>query len=135
MAFDFMHVRRFARSRAKQCWRGSMAAQKIDKREWQTFFDMLSKGLVGARAEIEVASLSLGDQIEAEWLPLLGITYDPKDDVLEIALQGVDHLINKPQEVWADTGGDALLNFEVIDGVSQIIKLREPLMLPAPGHC
>ena len=39
------------------------------------------------RAEIEVASLDLGDQIEAEWLPLLGITYDDKDDVLEIALE------------------------------------------------
>jgi hypothetical protein len=36
----------------------------------------LSQGLVGAQAEIEVASLDLGDQIEAEWLPLLGITYE-----------------------------------------------------------
>jgi len=51
-----------------------MAAQKIEKPEWQAFFDTLSKGLVGMRAEIEVASLALGDQIVAEWLPLLGIT-------------------------------------------------------------
>jgi Family of unknown function (DUF5335) len=112
-----------------------MAAQKIDKSRWQIFFDRLSKGLVGARAEIEVASLALGDQIEAEWLPLLGITYDPKGNTLEIALEGLDHLINGPKEVWADTGSGALLNFEVIDGdgVSQIIRLREPLMLPAPS--
>ena len=87
------------------------------------------------RAEIEVASLTLGDQIEAEWLPLLGITYDPKDDVLEIALDGLDHLIPRPQELYADTGAGALLSFEVIDGdgASQIIMLREPLMLPAPS--
>jgi hypothetical protein len=113
-----------------------MAAQKIDKSRWRTFFDRLSRGLVGMRAEIEVASLALGDQIEAEWLPLLGITYDSKDNVLEIALEGVDHLIKNPKEVWADTGGGALLNFEVIDdeGVSQIIRLREPLILPAPGR-
>ena len=113
-----------------------MAAQKIDKSKWQAFFDRLSRGLVGMRAEIEVASLALGDQIEAEWLPLLGITYDSKNDLLEIALEGLDHLIKHPKEVWANAGIGALLNFEVIDGegVSQIIQLREPLMLPAPGQ-
>jgi len=113
-----------------------MAAQKIDKSKWQAFFDRLSRGLVGMRAEIEVASLALGDHIEAEWLPLMGITYDSKNDVLEIALEGLDHLIKHPKEVWADAGVGALLNFEVIDGegVSQIIQLREPLMLPAPGQ-
>ena len=89
---------------------------------------------MGARAEIEVASLALGDQIEAKWLPLLGIAYDPKNDVLEIALDGVDHLINSPKEVWVDAADGELLSFEVIDGesVSQIIQLREPLMLPPP---
>ena len=112
-----------------------MAVQKIDKPEWRAFFDWLSQGLLGARAEIEVASLDLGDQIEAEWLPLLGITYDDKDDVLEIALEGVDHLIYGPREVWADPSVGEMMSFEVIDdrGVSQIIKLRQPLMLPSPS--
>jgi hypothetical protein len=36
-----------------------MAAQNIDKSKWQAFFDRLSRGLVGMRAEIEVASLAL----------------------------------------------------------------------------
>ncbi len=79
-----------------------MAAQKIDRAEWQTFLDTMSKGLLGMRTEIEVASLAIGDQIEAEWLPLLGISYDPKDDVLEIALDGLDHLIYSPRELYAD---------------------------------
>jgi hypothetical protein len=100
-----------------------MAAQKIEKPEWQAFFDTLSKGLVGMRAEIEVASLALGDQIVAKWLPLLGITYDPKGDLLEIALDGLDHMIRKPREVYTDSANGALLSFEIIDadGVSQII--------------
>jgi len=112
-----------------------MAVQKIDKRDWRAFFDWLSQGLLGARAEIEVASLDLGDQIEAEWLPLFGITYDHKDDVVEIALEGVDHLIYGPREVWADLNVGEMISFEVIDdrGVSQIIKLRQPLMLPSPS--
>jgi Family of unknown function (DUF5335) len=112
-----------------------MAVRKIDKPEWRAFFDWLSQGLLGARAEIEVASLELGDQIEAEWLPLFGITYDHKDDVVEIALEGVDHLIYGPREVWADLNVGEMISFEVIDdrGVSQIIKLRQPLMLPSPS--
>jgi hypothetical protein len=109
-----------------------MAAHKIERADWQRFFDTLTKGLIGMRAEIAVASLALGSQIQAEWLPLLGIAYDPKDDVLEIALDGLDHLIHRPRELYADTGAGGLLSFEVIDadGVAQIIRLREPLMLP-----
>ena len=38
-------------------------------------------------------SLKLGDQVAAEWLPFFGITYDPKDDIFEIALDGVDRQI------------------------------------------
>jgi Family of unknown function (DUF5335) len=112
-----------------------MAVQKIDKGDWRAFFDWLSQGLLGARVEIEVASLELGDQIEAEWLPLLGVTYDDKDDLLEIALEGVDHLIHGPREVWADFNVGEMMSFEVIDdrGVSQIVKLRQPLMLPSPS--
>jgi hypothetical protein len=121
--------------RVNPFWRGSMAVQKIDKSDWRAFFDWLSQGLLGARAEIEVASLDLGDQIEAESLPLLGITYDDKDDLLEVALDGLDHLIYSPREVWADFNVGEMMSFEVIDdrGVSQIIKLRQPLMLPSPS--
>ena len=64
-----------------------MTARKLDKSQWRTFFDRLSKTLEGKQAEIEVASLSLGDQVEAEWLLLHGITYDPNDDLVEVALE------------------------------------------------
>ena len=112
-----------------------MAIRKLEKAEWRSFFDRITKGLVGKRAEIEVSSLELGNQVEAEWLPLLGIAYDPKDDVLEIALDGLDHLIAKPKEVYVDIGATGLANLRVVDrdGVSQIVKLRDPLMLPAPA--
>jgi hypothetical protein len=109
-------------------------AKKLEKSQWRVYFDRMSKALVGKRAEIEVASLKLGDQIEAEWLPLIGITYDPKDDIIEIALEGVDHLINKPREVWVEEKGLELSSLEVIDAddVHQIVVLKDPLMLPAP---
>jgi hypothetical protein len=112
-----------------------MTVRKLEKREWRPYLDRVSRGLVGKRAEIEVASLALGSQILAEWLALSGITYDPKDDVVEIALDGVDHLITGPRELYVDEGPLGVTSVEIIDagGVRQILKLRDPLMLPAPS--
>jgi hypothetical protein len=113
-----------------------MAIVKLEKEKWQRYFDNLSKILGGKQAEIEVASLKIGDQIEAEWVPLLGISYDPKDDLVEILVEGLDHLIHKPVEIFIDAGPIELTSMEVIDAddYRQIIKLREPLMLPYEGH-
>lgn len=113
-----------------------MAPRKLDKAEWHAYFDRVTKSLVGKRAEIEVESLDLGAEIEAEWLLLLGITYDPKSDTLEIALDGVDHLIAKPREIYVEETATGLSNLAITDadGVSQIVTLRDPLMLPpSPG--
>jgi hypothetical protein len=113
-----------------------MALRKLDRNQWQGFCNTLSRTLIGKRVEIEVAALSLGDQIEAEnVMPLLGITYDHKDDVFEITIDGLDHLIHKPQAVWADIGTVGLTSIEVLDadGVRQIVKFSDPLMLPAPS--
>jgi hypothetical protein len=112
-----------------------MALRRLDKTEWRVFCDRVSKALVGKRAEIEIASLALGSQVEAEWLPLLGIAYDPKDDIIEIALEGLDHMVHRPREMYVDLGPDGLTSLEVIDGydIRQIVKLRDPLMLPPPS--
>ena len=48
--------------------RFAMTARKLDKTQWRAFFDDLSKALEGEEAEIEVASLALGSQVEAGWL-------------------------------------------------------------------
>jgi hypothetical protein len=111
-----------------------MAARRLDKAQWPGFCDRVSKALIGKRAEIDVASLALGAQIEAEWLPLLGVAYDRKDDIVEIALDGVDHIIEEPQAVYFDQAAGGLASLEIIDGdgVRHIVSLRDPLMLPSP---
>ena len=108
-----------------------MPTRKLDKGEWKPFFDRITKHLEDAEAEIEVMSLALGDQIEAEWLPLFGITYEPRADMLEIALENLDHMIAKPREIYAEEQGDTLVNIEVVDdgGVRQIVRFREKLAL------
>ena len=111
-----------------------MSIQRIDKSEWAEYFDGFAKALPGKRVEVEVASLELGDQIAASWLPFIGITYDPKDDLIEIALEGLDHMIRHPQEVYVDYEVGSLISLEVVagDGVREIIKLEDPVALPAP---
>ncbi len=111
-----------------------MSTRKLEKSEWGPYFDSLSKVLGGAQAEIEIASLELGDQIEANWLPLIGLVYDPKDDLVEVALEGLDHMIRHPQEIYVDDGAGALASVEIVDGDDnrQIVSFREPLALPPP---
>jgi hypothetical protein len=112
-----------------------MAAEQTDRARWAPFFDTVTKSLTGKQAEIEVASLDLGDQIEAEWTPLIGITYDKKDDLIEIELEGLDHLIRSPREVFVDfgVGGIVTIAIDDADGNRQIVRLKDPLPLPAPG--
>jgi hypothetical protein len=112
----------------------AMTVRKLDQKQWKPFFDDISKVLGAKQAEIEVLSLDLGDQIEAEWLPLLGLTYGPKNEVLDVELEGLDHLIPKPREIYLEDGGVGLASLAVVDaeGARQIVKLRDPIALPAP---
>lgn len=109
-----------------------MTTVQLNKSEWQPYFDRVSKSLSGETAEIEVSSLELGNQIEAEWLPLLGITYDPKSDLVEVLVEGLDHLIQHPQSIYVEQEGTELRSMEVLDNDNhrQIVRLRAPLMLP-----
>lgn len=111
-----------------------MTTAQLNKSEWQPYLDRVSKGLAGKQAEIEIDSLQLGSQIEAEWLPLLGLSYDPKNDVVEVLLEGLDHLIHRPKSLFVDQDAIGLKSMEVIDNddTRQIVKLREPIMLPPP---
>ncbi len=112
-----------------------MSVRQLSKSEWQSYCDHVSKGLQGKRAQIEVAALSLGNQIAAKWVPVIGITYDPKGDIIEIALEGLDHLIHGPRSVTVDESATGLSSVEIVDreGGKQIVKLAEPLMLPPPA--
>jgi len=110
-----------------------MAQMLLERSRWQTYFDHLSRVSVGKSVELEIVELDLGDQVEAKWLPLLGVAYDPGDDLVEIALEGVDHLIRRPREIFIDDDGAlALSNLMIVDGEGRrhIAQFRDPLMLP-----
>lgn len=110
-----------------------MTSRTISRAEWQAFFDGLADALIGKRVEVEAASLELGDQIVAAWLPLLGVTYDARDDLLDVAMSGLNHLIRHPREVYIQEGPKGVETVAVVsaDGVKQILHLKDPLMLPS----
>lgn len=105
---------------------------QLDKSKWQSASELLSRALHGQPARLEVASEGLGDQIAVEWAPLLGVTYDPKDDLFEIQLEGVDHLVSHPRTFAIRERGGEADSLEVVDdqGVEHIVQLRHPIALP-----
>ena len=110
-----------------------MKTERLAQSEWQAYFDSVSEFLEGKRVTIHVAALDIGDQIEEENVALFGVTYDPKDNLIDIALQGNNHMIANPQDVRIVIGDGGIEAIGIIDGDEreQIIQLSEPLMLPS----
>ncbi len=111
-----------------------MTTEKLEPNAWEGYFDAMSKVLPGKQAEIEVNSLRIGAQLEAEFSPFLGIVYDHRSGIVEVLLEGLDHTIANVREVFVDHDGVNLNSISVTDadGVQQVIRLRDPVMLPAP---
>jgi len=111
-----------------------MALTQLAKSRWQDYFDRVSKSLGAKLVEVEVTGLGLGDQIQADWLPLIGLSYDPKDDVLAVALEGIEHNIQHPKQIHVEQDIEDLYSIEAVDaaGDHHILVLKNALTLPAP---
>lgn len=109
--------------------------RKLPRQTWGTYFNTLSEAVAGTGAGIEVASMDFGDQRVVEWLPLLGITYDAHDDLIDVSLPGLNHLIRQPKEVQITESPLGVRGLAVIcdDGSIQVLTLKTPLQLPPPS--
>ena len=110
-----------------------MPLTQLARSQWQAYFDRVSSALGAKQVEIEVTGLGLGDQIEAEWIPLFGLSYDPKSDVLSVIAEGIEHRIRHPSQIHVDHEVGWLHSFEATDadGNHHILVLKDPLLLPA----
>jgi hypothetical protein len=65
-------------------------------------------------------------------VPLLGITYDSKDDLVDVALDRFNHLIRRPREITVDESPGGLGSVAIIDedGAGHVVKFKDPLTLP-----
>jgi len=114
--------------------------RQIPREQWASYLEDLTKRLEGRWITIEVLDKEFGDQYEVEKLPLAFFFYDPKDDVIEIAVGGwttsypveMRHFIRHPQDVWEreGTGGpDAFLIVDA-DDRKTLVTIHEPPALP-----
>ncbi|HZM32247.1 MAG TPA: DUF5335 family protein [Acidimicrobiales bacterium] len=107
---------------------------------WREQLDDLTEQFAGGSVTIEVLDPEIGDEEEAERLPLAYIEYDPKDAVVIVAVGGgsarfpvvLRHIVQDPQGIVIDTlgeGDDAPAAVEVTggDGAQTIVTIhRQP---------
>lgn len=112
-----------------------MPTRTLQKEQLEGYFNRVSRSLGTRDVRIEVASLDLGDQIAAEWVGLTKLSYDPHNDVIDVGGDDLDHRIARPYVVHVEEGEHGLEAVEVErgDGVKEIIRLSEPLLLPGPA--
>lgn len=107
-----------------------MAIRQLPRSNWNDYFDAFSKEKSDAGridyAEIRVFSPEIGAQPETSWLPLQGLTYDPKDDKLEVFVKGLDHFVAHPKAIYVDETSGRLDSIEVVlaDGSYEVVEIR-----------
>ena len=109
-----------------------MPTREIPRNEWIKFFDDFSKQHQGWIVIVEVISPELGDQEEADGLPLVGITADVKDgeNRIEIMVGGkpeahLTRIIQNPKLVWvkqSEEEAHEALDVESEDGTKTILR-------------
>jgi hypothetical protein len=88
-----------------------------DRKAWVEQLDRLTKERAGQQVTIEILDPTYGDQSEAERLPFAYSSYDPKDDVVVVAVGGgssakypvvLRHMVRRPTEVDVDNDAGAV---------------------------
>ena len=108
---------------------------QIQREEWKTFLDELSRNLVGWQIVVEVISDNVGAQILAEGLPFAGLTFeDDGSPSIELTI-GTDaanhqaHTIANPTAVAFEgtgVGPAGVLDIEDDAGTKTLVKFVQP---------
>ena len=117
-----------------------MKTQEIPRNEWPTFLDSFTRRYEGWLADVEIFGSEIGSQLEAQGLPLEGITAElgnGKPDSIAIMLGAdpsnhITHTITAPSQVSVektDEGADAALAIKAPDGTTTLLRFRA-VMLP-----
>ena len=112
--------------------------REIPRSEWVEFLDSFSRQHEGWLVTVEVLGAEIGAQVEAQDMPLQGITADLKggaDAVTVILGGGVDehvtHGINEPTHLrieQAENGADMTLQIESRGGIVTLVRFRSAVL-------
>lgn len=109
-----------------------MMTKRVSPGEWRTFFDRFTRQHlrddIPETVTIEVVSPEAGDQFSVKDARLLGITYDSKSKALEVVLDGSDHLVFRPVDIWVvENEADGFIEtIDLVraDGTKEIVHLH-----------
>ena len=106
--------------------------RQVPREEWQRYFETLGRS-ERMRATLEVVSGELGDQTEAERMPLSSVSYDDRRDAITVAVGGRSerypvvlwHTLESPKrvDVREEEGRPTAILVETADGVRTILRL------------
>jgi hypothetical protein len=113
--------------------------REIPRNEWPEFFDSFSRQHEGWLVTVEVLGAEIGAQVEAQELPLEGITAELKagsEDVITIIIGGgsrgrVTHNILQPTHVrieQSESGADMTLQIESGSAVTTLVSFRSAML-------
>ena len=119
----------------------STTTRELERASWPAYFDSIASSIEGMLVTVELMVEQLGDQTDIERLPVQAISYDPRDDVLEVAVGGrgtrypvvLRHFISSPTAISVEELEGRPNAILVTDpgGVRTLIRLFEPGMLEA----
>jgi len=107
-----------------------MATRDIPRESWKEFFGGFSRRHQGWLVDVEVLGADIGAQLEAEDLPLEGISADHQNKDISIALlrdgKVIEHFVTKPERVRVEEEGGAEVAIEIdsSSGPTTIVTFR-----------
>ena len=112
--------------------------RRIPREELASYFEAFTKHFLRDEStnvvDVEVLTPTLGDQLGIEGAHLVGVTYDPKTNAVELALESGDHRVVQPAEVWAveETADGFVRAIELVhdDGAKDVVRLRRLSIQP-----
>jgi hypothetical protein len=104
---------------------------KVPKDRLEAYFDGFTKHFLRNEstnaADVEVLAPEWGDQFETEGAHLIGVTYDPKSNALELTFEAGQHRTYRPSEVWTVEDTDGFVKaIEIVheDGSRDVVRVR-----------
>lgn len=107
----------------------------IEKADWATFCDDFAKVHHGYEARLEIVGRAFGDQLEAAWLPLAGLSYDSHHNQFFVTVGGMNseypvhltHAVDSPTKLHVKPAGQGDISSILIvssDKTELLIHLR-----------
>jgi hypothetical protein len=114
----------------------------IEKAQWLDFFTDFAKTHDGYEARLEIIGRAFGDQEEASWLPLSGVSYDSHHNQIFVTVGGISsrypahltHTISDPKLLHVrrtPQGEVSSLLVVAIDRSETLIHIRRQPQLTA----